>query len=654
MQNFLTQLTALLSKDERLVGDGKLLKNKIAELALKLDAQLIELLLSEQATHDMFFVQAGKVTLFDQDKFLKFVSSKQFLPDSYTAFRNKIGLTVNNYYLTENKQVVLSWPYKDTVLEGGQTKADAKRDEIFWNQILAPDQISRLFEPKVLTNAKRVDKQGEHPLKVFSTNTEGQIIDNLLIRGNNLLALHSIRKQYKGRVKLIYIDPPFNREDDDFQYNDKFNHSTWLTFMLNRIAIAKHLLHKDGFLCIHIDDIESAYLKVLLDEELGRENFVNTICIRDSHPSGLKTTHKDKKIIKTKSYILVYKASEQAKITPIYQRRSEWDTHFNIFVDIDSRELKRSDLKSKLIEEGIISSESEFSTDALKNIKFKEFVLDNRNKIFQSTKELPESVKKRSLVKENEIIEYLGPDGTRELAYNGRRLSPLSRSIQNIGFDKYYEEDFAKLLADFWDDVDFNNTQGEGGVSFPNGKKPELLLARLISMFTSPGDIVLDFFLGSGTTASVAVKLTRTFIGIEQIDYGNNDSLNRLKNVVSGDETGISKFVGWQGGGDFVYLELAQKNSLLHKKIQDAKTPSEIREIWSAIKNQNLAHYNLNTASFEKDFDEFAKLSVEKQKRFLLEILDQNHLYINYSDIDDEEYQVSDYDKKVSREFYSG
>ena len=165
MQNFLEQLKKVLGKDERLVSEnGALLKNKIIEMAIKLDKDLIDLLLSDQEMKPVFFLEVGKVAVFDKDKFIKFVSNKQFLPDSYTAFKNKIGLTDGDEFVSEKKDIVLSWPYKDCVLEGGQTKEDAKRDEIFWNQTLAPDEISRLLDPKVFTNAKRIDKNGEHPL----------------------------------------------------------------------------------------------------------------------------------------------------------------------------------------------------------------------------------------------------------------------------------------------------------------------------------------------------------------------------------------------------------------------------------------------------------------------------------------------------------
>src|SRR3990167_4172787 len=210
MQNLMNDLTKLLQKDERIFADGKLLKNKLTELALKLDQPLIELLLSDSKAKEHFFIEKtakkDKVLIFDKDKFIAFVNNKEFLPDSFTSFKNKIGLMTNGEYLKEKGDVVLAWAYKDCVLEGGQDKEDQKRNEIFYNETLSPDEIDRLFEPKVLTNFKKYDSHGEHKLTEFNAK------DNLIIKGNNLLALHCLKHKYRGQVRLIYIDPPYNTE----------------------------------------------------------------------------------------------------------------------------------------------------------------------------------------------------------------------------------------------------------------------------------------------------------------------------------------------------------------------------------------------------------------------------------------------------------
>src|SRR3989344_9183580 len=281
MKNILEQLTDLLKKDERLASqDGILLKNQAQELARKNDPALIRLLLSDKAIKQHFFFEVEKTLIFDKEKFIRFVSNKQFLPDSYTAFKNKIGLTAGDEYVSENKEVVLVWPYKDCVLEGGMTKEDQKRYEIFYNETLAPDDINRLLDAKVFTNFKRIDKNGEHKLDGFNRDEKGLIKDNMIIKGNNLLALASLKKEFAGKVKLIYIDPPFNTDTDSFRYNDRFSRSSWLTFIKNRLELARELLHIEGSIFVHIDHNESHYLKVLLDSVFKEENFRNEIVWR--------------------------------------------------------------------------------------------------------------------------------------------------------------------------------------------------------------------------------------------------------------------------------------------------------------------------------------------------------------------------------------
>ena len=154
---------------------------------------------------------------------------------------------------------------------------NTKRKEIFFNQVLAQDEIDRLFDPKALTNWKRFTKDGGQKVTELKRDEDGTLKENLIIKGNNLLALHSLKHQFAGKVKLIYIDPPYNTGNDGFKYNDKFNHSTWLTFMKNRLEVARQLLRDDGVIFVQCDDNEQAYLKVLMDEVFGRELAFNNI-----------------------------------------------------------------------------------------------------------------------------------------------------------------------------------------------------------------------------------------------------------------------------------------------------------------------------------------------------------------------------------------
>ena len=298
MQNSLNELISVLEKYEGVLVEGKLAKNKVVQLALAMDEGLIELLLKNKNLKKQFFQEVGGVVVFDKVAFQSYITNKQFLPDSYTAFKNKIGLTANKEYLTESKEVVLSWPYKDCILGGGQTKEDQKREEIFWNETLAPDEIDRILAPKVLTNFKKYDYKGEHKVNSIGSN------ENLVIKGNNLLTLYSIEKQYANRIKLIYIDPPYNTGGDAniFTYNNTFNHSTWLTFMKNRVEVAKNLLTKDGFIAVAIDHAELFYLGVLLDEIFGEHNRVGIVTVQHN-PKG---RNQAKFFSENSDYMIVY------------------------------------------------------------------------------------------------------------------------------------------------------------------------------------------------------------------------------------------------------------------------------------------------------------------------------------------------------------
>lgn len=294
------ELEQLLRMNSRYcMDDGTLLKNRIVEDALSLNPLLVKLLLGNDKIKAVFFQDVEGVVVFDKVKFQRFVCDTQFLGGSYTMFKNKIGLTdENGRFISESREVVLSWPYKDCVLEGGQTKEEAKRNEVFWNETLAPDEVNRLTEPKVFSHFKRYDKDGEHEVEHLTN------ADNFIIKGNNLLALHSLKKKYAGKVKLIYIDPPYNTGSDEFGYNDNFNHSSWLTFMKNRLEVAKTLLSDKGCIFVHIDHHELYYIGVLLDSIFGVENKVQVISAKTATPAGFKTVNPGP--IDVTEYILFY------------------------------------------------------------------------------------------------------------------------------------------------------------------------------------------------------------------------------------------------------------------------------------------------------------------------------------------------------------
>ena len=648
MQNLLNDLTSLLVNDGSLIVEGRLNKNKIIERALNVDGELIQLLLKSDAIKRHFFTQADNVLIFDKVKFQQFVGSEQFLGSSYTSFRNKIGLTTNSNFLTEAHNVVLAWPYKDCVLEGGQDKDDARRSEVFYNETLAPDQIDRLLSPKVLTNFKCYDKNGIRDLSLSS-----EFNDNLIIKGNNLLALHTLKEVYAGKVKLIYIDPPFNTGNDSFQYNDSFNHSTWLSFMKNRLEIAKEFLSSDGLIFIHVDAIEEAYLKVLCDEIFGINQFVNVIAVKSSTPSGTKTAHKDKTIIKQKDLILVYKKSDSVKINPQYTKKTEWDSHYSLFLEKnDNRGYVLSSLLDKLKQLKIASESQTLDTLLIDDDNFKKFYLENSSAICRLQSHKNEAVAKISRGLKNEIYEHYVDGNLQGLYYNGQVITPLKQGIKTVYSNQKVSEDLSMLLCDIWTDIDFQNTQNEGGVSFPTAKKPEALLARIIELATNENDIVMDYHLGSGTTCAVALKLKRKFIGIEQLNYGDNDSVQRLINVINGDKSGVSKGYKWKGGGSFIYCEIAQANQVFIDDIQNAQTSEQLVSIWQAMQERAFLSYQLDVKAFDENVSDFTDLDFIHQQQFLIDVLDKNMLYVPLSEIDDAIYGLSETDKTLNKQFF--
>lgn len=633
------ELERLLAQNDTFMVEGVLNKNKLAELARQYNPELLNLLMSDEKIANHFFssLETG-VLVFKKDVFLQFLNNKEFLPDSFTAYKTKIGLATGDKYISENQEVVLNFPYKDCVLEGGQTKDDAKRQEIFFNETLAPTEINRLLDDKVLTNFKRYDETGEHNVE------EIKDTDNLIIKGNNLIALHSLKKRFAGKVKLIYIDPPYNTGNDSFKYNDKFNHSTWLSFMKNRLEIAKTLLADDGVLFVHCDYNEDGYLRVLLDEIFTEDNFVANITVRSNSISGNKTQHKEKTILKNKDTILVYKKNS-LKINPQYTAKQKWDTHYNAILISEDGKLKPKKLLEHLIEHKVLDPKEKITENSWGNEKFRNFCIENMNFIYQIVNSISESLKQESLKQKDTVI-VKNNDGDITYALNGKRLSTLNKTILNMNG----KMELVQLLGDLWGDIDFQNTQNEGGVSFPTGKKPEALLRRIIDMTTKEGDVVLDYHLGSGTTAAVAHKMNRQYIGIEQMSYIETLAVERLKKVIEGERGGISKAVSWTGGGSFVYAELKNDAQDFKNAISEATTTEELLELFEMAKKSSFLSYRIDPKKLKQT--DFELLSLAEQKQILSEIIDNNNLYVNYSDIDDRDYGISDEDKKLNHAFY--
>jgi len=564
--SFNSELIDLLKTNPRFVDDeGELLLAAVQDAAWKIDHDLVKLLLSNADIKAKFFDEIEKHWIFNINTFLEYISQKNFLDNSYTRFRNRIGLTIGGKYLRERGEVALVWAYKDTVLEGGQTKEEEKRKEIFFNEVLAQDEINRLLDPKVLTNFTRYTAKGKEKVTGFRRDENGVIRENLIIKGNNLLALHTLKTQFRGRVKLIYIDPPYNTGNDSFGYNDSFNHSTWLTFMKNRLEVARELLTEDGSIYIQLDYNEVHYCKVLADEIFGRENFQREVIWDISVLSGYKTLTKN--WIRGHETILFYSK------TP--------DFYFNKLTTAhDEKYLARFD---KVDENG-------------------------------------------------------------ERYFDGRGERRYLRDVIEKG----------KAIGDVWSDImSFQQLPTSKEKLDFDTQKTEALLERIISSATREGDLVLDFFSGSGTTAAVAHKLKRHWVAVEQLEEQIDILLKRLAKVINGDQSGISKSVGWQGGGDFIYCELMKYNEAFMERIQAAKSSKELLKIWREMAEGSFLNWYVNPEMPEEAVKDFEAIGdPEKQKKLLAELLDKNQLYVNLSEIDDAQFKVSKEDKALNKAFY--
>lgn len=546
-----TLIEVLKQKTDFFSESGELLRNAVYEAAMKMDSSLIKLLADNETTRKRFFTEIDGVLVFDKIGFGWVINNKEFLPDSYTRFKNKIGLVdESGSFISSSDNVELVFPYKDCVLEGGQTKEDQKRSEIFYNETLAPDEIDRLLYPKVLTNAKLYTSNGNAQITEFSDN------DNLIIKGNNLLAIASLKRKFAGRIKLIYIDPPYNTGNDSFGYNDKFNRSSWLSFMKSRLKIAKDLLSPDGAIYVQLDYHQVHYAKILMDEIFGEENFQREIIWRIGWLSGYKT--KDNNWIRNHDTILFYS----------------------------------------------------------KNPKSLKFI--------------------KNYIPKNEFKEIAQSDAERypiEDVWNGNEYDDLN----SIAIVSFAGETVSKLL----------NPDDE-----VKGQKSEKLLERILRAHTSKGDIVLDFFGGTGTTAAVAHKMGRKYIVCEQLDKHIDIELRRLNKVILGEQSGISKRNNWQGGGSFVYCELAKLNQNYVDKIESATADAELVALLAEIIETDFISCKVNPAEIKENAKSFEELSIGDKKRFLMELLDKNQLYVNYCDMDDENYQISEEDKAFTKSFY--
>lgn len=415
----------------------------------------------------------------------------------------------------------------------------------------------RKIEPRILLEDKE-------------KNYGDQDTDNLLIHGDNLLALKSLEQKYAGKINCIYIDPPFNTGSAFEHYNDNLEHSTWLSLMNERFKLFHKLLAEDGAIIVHLDDREMAYCKVLMDSVFGRNNYINTITITTNDPSGFKAT--GSKIFSTSNFLLVYgKDKLKTKINKVFIRKGYDTAYSKVFTKIEGsyKSWTWDNLKEVVAQTKGFQDSKEATKKVGKELLgswVEKYALENPDNIFRTAaigggaKLKRNATIMKSKKNRNEIFVHDGEDVENFYILNGEQILFYKDRFQLV--DGIYSP--SQTITDIWTDISWTGIANEGGVKFKNSKKPELLMKRILDIFSNSGEVVLDSFLGSGTTCAVAHKMGRKWIGIEMGEHVYSHCIPRLNSIIDGtDKTGITKIENWQGGGGYKFYELAP--SLLNK-----------------------------------------------------------------------------------------
>lgn len=667
------ETNALKSKVEKLLSEipdftdeNKNLKiNVIKDYADNGNVKLLEPLLKNPQTKKAFFTPVLDSFVFNTAKFKEFLEYSSAC-NSYSKYLGqKIGLYMGDSSLLDRNEVVLNFPFKDCVLEGGQRKEDgldtyyeyddkkgeyekkqSKRREVFYNEVLAQDEIDSLFSPKAFCNAKRYEKgKAEKCIKVnrdAELNTkrglpEDTITDNLIIKGNNLLALHSLKKEFAGKVKLIYIDPPYNTRNptaDTFIYNNNFKDSTWLTFMRNRLEIGKKLLSKDGCLIIAIDENEHSYLGVLLHELFDTEYEIHNITIVHN-PRGVQGTNFS--YTNESAYFVIPKGKKSIVDRKIAPDEIEWRN-----LRDNGGESLRTDAKNCFYPI-IVKNE--------KIVGFGEVLLDDRKH--------PKQEEKKDGYSYIYPIDIQGIE--RKWRYARQTVEGIKDLLRVKKVKNHLEIELGKNFGTFrtvWQDARYDaNEYGKKLINdlVPNCpfSFPKSLWNVYDCLYSVVGKdkeaIILDFFGGSGTTAHAVEELNkndngkRQFILCEQMDYINTVTVPRVAEVQKRNE-----------GGSFVYLELAKKNETALEQISDCKSLVELTELFDELCSKYFLHYNVRVKEFRKEIESerFKQLNLKQQKEMFSRMLDLNQLYVNTDDRHDKNTGLTEDDIAITEDFY--
>ena len=667
------ETNALKSKVEKLLSEipdftdeNKNLKiNVIKDYADNGNVKLLEPLLKNPQTKKAFFTPVLDSFVFNTAKFKEFLEYSSAC-NSYSKYLGqKIGLYMGDSSLLDRNEVVLNFPFKDCVLEGGQRKEDgldtyyeyndkkgeyekkqSKRREVFYNEVLAQDEIDSLFSPKAFCNTKRYEKGKSEKCTKLNRDAElnkkrglaeDTITDNLIIKGNNLLALHSLKKEFAGKVKLIYIDPPYNTRNptaDTFIYNNNFKDSTWLTFMRNRLEIGKKLLSKDGCLIIAIDENEHSYLGVLLHELFDTEYEIHNITIVHN-PRGVQGTNFS--YTNESAYFVIPKGKKSIVDRKIAPDEIEWRN-----LRDNGGESLRTDAKNCFYPI-IVKNE--------KIVGFGEVLLDDRKH--------PKQEEKKDGYSYIYPIDIQGIE--RKWRYARQTVEGIKDLLRVKKVKNHLEIELGKNFGTFrtvWQDARYDaNEYGKKLINdlVPNCpfSFPKSLWNVYDCLYSVVGKdkeaIILDFFGGSGTTAHAVEELNkndngkRQFILCEQMDYINTVTVPRVAEVQKRNE-----------GGSFVYLELAKKNETALEQISDCKSLEELTELFDELCSKYFLHYNVRVKEFRKEIESerFRQLSLKQQKEMFSRMLDLNQLYVNTDDRHDKNTGLTEDDIAITEDFY--
>lgn len=665
-ENFINHLSKLLKADNRLVDEEKDIQiNVLRDLVNNLDSQLIELLIADEKVREKFFIKVKDVYVFKQNDFIFYLDSK-VLDGSYTQYANRIGLASEGKFLTDSTDYVLDFPYKDCVLEGGQSTEEgndvyfqfdadandyvektAKRKEIFYNNIIAKDEIDRLLEPKAFQKVVRYDANGETIPTSFNRDAElnrqrglpeDTITDNLIIKGNNLLALHSLEKEFKGKVKLIYIDPPYNPPSNanTFAYNNNFNNSTWLTFMYNRLQVAKKMLKDDGCLIVAIDENEHDYLGVML-RQIFPTYKVHSITIIHN-PRGVQGTNF--------SY-----------------------THENAFFVFPSG--------MKIIGDTVIEEEdvtwsnlrnwgSESLRSDAKNC-FYPIIINPQNSTIIGFGEVSEDnyhPNHRNIEKDGNIYIYpIDSNGIeRKWRYARQSVDSIKHLLRCRIKGKVWDIEIGKTFAQYktvWQNPKYD--ANEYGTKIMKELVPNTKFSFPKSLWTvydcihsvlsnDKEGIILDYHAGSGTTGHAVMELNkdggkRKFILMEQMDYVYDLTYERNKNAI--DKYKYSESI--------TYIELAKNNETAKERIDACNTLEELVQLFEELNTRYFLDYNVRIKDFKENVvkeEAFINLSLARQKELFKRMLDNNQLYVNLSEVEDARYKLSEDAIRLTKDFY--